>query len=168
VLLYHSDNLCLFEVEHSKLFCLKWNIQILLQLELHTMVRLCCHRPWLWSLLDCPKLVGHYSVATHGHLLRATPTVLQILFGKCCYLLTSKMIWGGNKNDISKCLTILTWQKQNSTNFEDQQRSIRLSACYKNACMQNAKSILGVHKCQDRRRICQLAINVKPNCQTVG
>ena len=36
---YNSDNLCLFEVEHSKLFCLKWNIQILLQLELHTVVQ---------------------------------------------------------------------------------------------------------------------------------
>ena len=59
------------------------------------------------------------------------------------------MIWGGNKKDISKCLAILTWQKQNSTNSEDQQRSIRLSACYKSARMQNAKPILGVHKCQE-------------------
>jgi len=47
-------------------------------------------------------------------------------------------------------------------NFE----SIRLSACHKSTRMQNAK--LGVHKCQERRRICQLAINAKPNCQTVG
>jgi hypothetical protein len=36
---YSSDNLCLFEVKHSKLFCLKWNIQILLKLELHTVVK---------------------------------------------------------------------------------------------------------------------------------
>jgi len=78
------------------------------------------------------------------------------------------MIWGGNKKDISKCLTILTWQKQNSTNSEDQQRSITLLACYKSARMQNAKPILGVHKYQKRRRIWQLVINVKPNCQTIG
>jgi len=52
--------------------------------------------------------------------------------------------------------------------FEDQRRSIRLSACYKSTRMQNAKPILGVHKCQERSRICQLAINTKPNCQTVG
>ena len=56
------------------------------------------------------------------------------------------MIWGGNKKDISKCLAILTWQKQNSTSSEDQQRSIRLLACYKSARMHNAKPILGVHK----------------------
>jgi len=58
--------------------------------------------------------------------------------------------------------------KQNSTSSEDQRRSIKLSACYKSTRMQNAKPILGVHKCQERRRICQIAINTKPNCQTVG
>jgi len=100
--------------------------------------------------------------------VRATPTVLQILFGKCCYLPTPKAIWGGNKKDISKCLPILTWQKQNSTGSEDQQRIIKLSACYKSTDMQNAKPILGVHKCQETRRICQFAINAKLNCQTVG
>jgi len=51
---------------------------------------------------------------------------------------------------------------------EDEERSIMLSASYKSAHMQNAKPILGVHKCQERRRICQLAINAKSNCQTVG
>jgi hypothetical protein len=98
----------------------------------------------------------------------ATPTVLQILFGKFCYLPTPKTIWGGNKKDISKCLAISTWQKQNFASSEDQRRIIKLSACYKSTDMQNAKPILGVHKCQERRRICQLAINAKPNCQTVG
>jgi len=78
------------------------------------------------------------------------------------------MIWGGNKKNISKCLSILTWQKQNSTGSKDQQRSIKLSACYKSARMQNAKPILGVHKYQERRRICQLVINAKLNYQTVG
>ena len=51
---------------------------------------------------------------------------------------------------------------------KDQRRSIKLSPCYKSTRMQNAKPILGVHKCQERRIIYQFAINAKPNCQTVG
>jgi hypothetical protein len=71
---------------------------------------------------------------------------------------------GMKKKDISKCLAILTWQKQNSTGCEDQRRSIKLSVCYKSTRMQNVKSILDVHKCQERRKICQLVINIKLNC----
>ena len=64
-----------------------------------------------------------------------TPTVLQNLFGKCYYLATLKTIRGGDKKGISKCLAILTWQKQNSTGHEDQRRNITLSACYKSTRM---------------------------------
>jgi len=101
------------------------------------------------------------------YYFRATPTILQIVFDKCCYLPTPKTIWGGNRKDISKCLVILALQKQNSTSSKDQRRNIKLSVCYKSTRMQNAKPILGVHKYQERRRICQLSYKCQtqlPNC----
>ena len=85
--------------------------------------------------------------------IRATPTVLQILFDKCCYLPTPKTIWRGNKKDISKYLTILTWQKQNSTSSEDQRRSIRLPNCW-----------IGDFESFGKKKI----KNAKPICKTVG
>jgi len=80
------------------------------------------------------------------------------------------------KKGIPKCLSIFTWQK-NSIGFRDQQRSIRLSVWYKSARMQNVKPIPGINIKKGVKftnlllmlnPIVKLAINVKPNCQTVG
>jgi len=93
---------------------------------------------------------------------------LQILFGKCCYLPTPKTIWGGEKKGISKFLAILTWQKKNSAGSVINEEASGCQLTYKSVHMQYAMPILDMHKCQKRRRICQLGISAKLNCQTVG
>ena len=43
-------------------------------------------------------------------------------------------------------------KKKDSTGSGDERRNIKLSACYKNAHMQNAKPIPGVHKMSKKEK----------------
>jgi hypothetical protein len=113
---------------------------------------------------------------------RASSKVCYILLSKSCDLLTPKTIWGVKKEHLSKCLVFWTWQNEKKKAHKSfKVFLIHQPPARSHACMEKSrpgvthawknrdgKPSTHAYICACRGEICQVAIDAKLFCQTIG